>query len=205
MGRPATKRWSSWYDPKLVTAEGEAILRDLDAWAINELRRHKLVWSSWGDEAELRTPDHRVLLPDGGWGFREIEVSDPNMFRLFFLSLLWRAAASTIPDLDDVQLDDRDLQQLRDMILSGNAAPLTFYPILLMQLSTRGKPHNLTPFRRTVTEPDPNTEGRTQSPPTRSLGSISTASRPLSTVAPSRPRRWKREAASMSATDNGSD
>lgn len=41
------------------------------------------------------------------------------------------------------------------MILSGSAAPLTFFPIQLLQLSTKGVPHNLTPFPRMVTEPDP--------------------------------------------------
>lgn len=88
LGRPAVKRWSSWYDPKLVTAEGEAVLRDLDTWAIEELRKHKLTWSSWGDETELRAPDHRLVLHDEGWLFREITVSDPNRLRVFFLSLL---------------------------------------------------------------------------------------------------------------------
>ena len=88
LGRQAVKRWTSWYDPKLVTAEGEAALRDLDTWAIQELRGHKLTWSSWGDDAELSAPDHRPVLPDEGWGLREITISDPDRLRLFFLSLL---------------------------------------------------------------------------------------------------------------------
>ncbi len=162
MGRPATKRWSSWYDPKLVTAEGEAILRDLDTWAIEELRRHKLIWSSWGAAAELQAPDHQMVpIPDAEWGFRKVTIRDPNKLRVFFLSLLWRAAASTLADLDEVQLDEGELRQLRQMILAGSAAPMTFYPIQLLQLPTRGKPHNLTPFRRTVTEPDPVNGGQT--------------------------------------------
>jgi hypothetical protein len=47
-GRPPIRRWSSWYDPCLVTQAGEAILAEYDNWAIQELRKNKLIWSSWG-------------------------------------------------------------------------------------------------------------------------------------------------------------
>ena len=87
---------SSWYDTALVTSPGEEILRGLDDWAIRELRQHKLIWSSWGTDIELNTADHVQLPLDAmGWGCREIEVSEPARLRLFFLSLLWRAAASS--------------------------------------------------------------------------------------------------------------
>lgn len=160
-GQPAVKRWSSWYDPRLVTAEGETFLRDLDTWAIEELRKHKLVWSSWRDEGALVAPDHRIILPEEGMGAREVNLGDPKRLRLFFLSVLWRAAASTMPDLDEIQLSDADLDYLRNAILSGDGNPLSFYPIQLLQLSTRGRTHNNTPFRKTVTEPDPINGGET--------------------------------------------
>ena len=148
---------SSWYDKNLVTRIGEEILRDLDTWAINELRRHKLVWSSWGSDCELNAADHAKLpLDDTGWGFREIEVSDPARLRLFFLSLLWRAAASNMYEFGEVVIAEPILSQLRDMIVAGTADPAYLFPIQLNQLSTRGVPHNLTPIARMVTEPDPN-------------------------------------------------
>jgi hypothetical protein len=40
-------RWNSWYDAHLVTRAGEDILEQYDTWAINELRKHHLIWSSW--------------------------------------------------------------------------------------------------------------------------------------------------------------
>jgi hypothetical protein len=49
----AKKRWSSWYDPELVTAVGEKYLTDLDTWAIKVLRKHKLVWSGWSGKNSL--------------------------------------------------------------------------------------------------------------------------------------------------------
>ena len=53
--RHPIKRWSSWYDPCLVTQAGEDILTEFDTWAIIELRKHKLVWSSWGENRTLGT------------------------------------------------------------------------------------------------------------------------------------------------------
>lgn len=44
---PPIKRWSSWYDSSIVTAAGEKTLADHDDWAIEALREHQLVWSSW--------------------------------------------------------------------------------------------------------------------------------------------------------------
>src|SRR5208337_2129315 len=53
------KRWTTWYDRKLVTAEGEAILAKYDDWAINFFRQKKLIWSSWGPHVSphLREPE----------------------------------------------------------------------------------------------------------------------------------------------------
>jgi hypothetical protein len=162
-GRPAIRRMTSWYDKELVTAEGEKILMDLDTWAIAELRRHKLIWGSWGQAAELQSPDHVVLpILDAGWGYREIELTDPTRLRLFFLSLLWRAAATGLPEFDQIVIDEPDLSLLRDMVLTGNPNPLHVFSVQLLQLSTRGVPHNLTPYPLMTTEPTP--EGG-QTPP----------------------------------------
>jgi hypothetical protein len=66
-GRPLTqkgrngariRRWTSWYDNRLVTADGEAILAKYDDWAINFFRQKKLIWSSWGTMVQLESPDH---------------------------------------------------------------------------------------------------------------------------------------------------
>lgn len=65
--RRPLRRFDSWYDLQLVSQEGEAILADLDAYAIDELRRLKLVWQSFGPMLSLSTSDH-MLLP--GTSFR---------------------------------------------------------------------------------------------------------------------------------------
>ena len=100
-GAHPTRRWSSWYDPQLVTAEGEKYLSDLDTWAIAQLREHKLVWSGWGTETDLgmhHTPINNIF------GIRKIEGIDTKRLRLFFLSLLWRAAASSRYEFKEISV-----------------------------------------------------------------------------------------------------
>lgn len=142
-GAHPTRRWSSWYDPQLVTAEGEKYLSDLDTWAIAQLREHKLVWSGWGTETDLgmhHTPINNIF------GIRKIEGIDTKRLRLFFLSLLWRAAASSRYEFKEISVTPRDLEMLRRAILGLEEPPLGFYPVQLTQLSTKGVMHNHTPI-----------------------------------------------------------
>lgn len=143
-GQRPVRRRSSWYDPELVTEEGERFLSALDDWAVEFLRAQKLVWSGWGPMQALG--ELQAVVPFSPYGIRRIRVEAPHKLRLFFLSLAWRAAASTLPDFDDVSLPAADVERLRLMIVSGSAEPLGFYPILLTQLSTRGMIHNQSPI-----------------------------------------------------------
>jgi hypothetical protein len=142
-GKPV-RRWSSWYDSNLVTREGEDILTEFDTWAITELRRHKLIWSSWGKKRNLGSL--HTAASDTPWGRRKIAGIDPTKLRLFFLSLLWRAASTTLPEFAEVQLPQEDLETLRKMIVARTPEPVSFYPTTLIQLSTIGAVHNYAPI-----------------------------------------------------------
>jgi hypothetical protein len=148
------KRWTSWYDSRLVTAEGEAILADYDDWAINFFRQKKLIWSSWGPMEQLELPDH-TWSPDRNRGFRKLEGVDCTRLRLFFLSLLWRAAATSLFEFDLVSITANELAQLREMVLHGQVEPYHFFPVTLIQLSTRNFPHNQAVSRLIKREPIP--------------------------------------------------
>ena len=150
-GAPPVRRWSSWYDPKLVTQSGEDILTELDTWAVSQLRKHKLVWSGWGSLDTLGSL-HRSI-NGTPWGIREVHGIDPHKLRLFFLSLLWRAAATDLTEFSEVQLPEQDLELLRQMIYSKVTEPLPFYPAQLTQLSTVGVIHNQTPIAEVKTIP----------------------------------------------------
>src|SRR5690349_7493336 len=85
-GARPRKRWSSWYDPQLVTESGENILAAIDTWAIAELRKHKLVWSGWGESRALG-PLHCPIVGTA-WGIRKLDGINRSRLRFFFLSLL---------------------------------------------------------------------------------------------------------------------
>ena len=153
-GTRPIKRWTSWYDPRLVTEEGEALLARYDSWAIAVLRKHKMVWSSWGPMVSLATPDFKQITGTP-WGIRSIGNCNTRQLRLFFLSVLWRAAATKLPEFADIQIQAHQLEQLRKMVVEGRTDPLSFFSISLTQLSTRGPVHNLAPIAQDKTSAGP--------------------------------------------------
>ncbi|TPL83624.1 hypothetical protein FJ941_10125 [Mesorhizobium sp. B2-3-13] len=148
IGRRPVTRHSSWYDPELVTQEGETILAKLDDWAIRALRETKLVWSGWGP---TRTLTDNELIPGSEWGIRFVGNNNWRRLRVFFLSLLWRAGASTREEFSEVRLSEGDLETLRRMIVGENPDPIDYFQIQLIQLSTFGFEHNHTPIPRVKT------------------------------------------------------
>lgn len=149
-GRPL-RRWTSWYDKKLVCEKGEKYLSDLDDWAVKELRKQKLIWSGWGTQRSIK-----YISSEGskGIGLRVVSGIDKIRIRLFFLSLLWRAAATDLDEFSPIVLSEEDLERLRLMIVEGQTEPLSFYPCLLTQLTTLGRVHNQSPIRDTTTVPN---------------------------------------------------
>ncbi len=139
-----TRTFTSWYDKKIVTRNGEDILAELDSYAIATLRCHKLVWSGW-DEKEFLDPDLHKMFSDTQ-GIRKVLFEDVQKIRLFFLSLLWRWAVSGLPAAAEINLPIGQQQQLRDMILASDAGDPGFFPVAFVQLSTRGEPQNMAPI-----------------------------------------------------------
>jgi len=65
---------------------------------------------------------------------------------LFFLSLLWRAAATNRKEFGEVQLSSDHMEILKDLLLRGSTGPQDFYPVSLLQLTTRSFANNLAPL-----------------------------------------------------------
>jgi len=148
-GRRPKRAWSSWYDTELVTADGEAILAEFDNWAITELRKHKLIWSGWGPLQVLPFgPDHDPI-PGTDWGIRKLKDADFKKLRLFFLSLLWRAAASTRDGFAEITLPSEELAELGSRLVARDPNPPAYFAVHLIQLFTLGEAHNLAPLSRT--------------------------------------------------------
>ena len=136
-------RADSWYDYELCTAEGEKILERIDTAGITQLRRHRLVWSGWDDDDERVRCDGDA---GGNENFRIICLGNALELRLFFLSLLWRAAASSLPEFSTITLLNAELEDLRLRVLNENPGPAEDFPIQLFPLITRGTLHNRTPL-----------------------------------------------------------
>ncbi len=146
--RPS-RRFDSWYDLALVTQTGEDILTAYDTYAIRELRRLKLVWQSWGPMLVLSTSDCDMFSGNPN-GIRRVSFNDPSKMRLFFLSLLWRAAASDRSEFSEIILRSSDMRRLRRAVRDGSTdLPASFFPITLTQISTLGLSHNLSPISQT--------------------------------------------------------
>jgi hypothetical protein len=143
IGLGTKSRSNSWYDGQLVTGEGEGILAAIDARGIEVLRRCKLVWSGWSADEDLAA---EFAYSEQGVGIREIQVAQAEDLQLFFLSLLWRAAASTRHEFADVNLPATTLEDLRLRVLHQSPGAFEDYPVQLFQLTTRGVEHNRTPL-----------------------------------------------------------
>lgn len=148
IGLGVKSRFVSWYDYELVTRVGEDILEEIDTPAIDVLREHKLVWSSWGSENRLKTSD--LLAQADEQAFRVVNVSRSKELQLFFLSLVWRSAATQRPEFSDVQLSADLVEDLRRRVYAKDPGPFGDYPVQLFQIISKGILHNRSPLLETT-------------------------------------------------------
>lgn len=154
LGGTPRNRPATWYDDELVIRKGEDILEEIDTPAIELLRDHTLIWSSFSCD-EPFAPEDFVIAHDA-CSIRELSIdsSGADALRLFFLSIVWRAAASSRPEFADIQLEPGEIEDIRQRVLSQDPGPVWEYPITFDQLITRGDPHNRTPIQETYDYPE---------------------------------------------------
>lgn len=133
------RRSDSWYDSSIVTREGENYLAALDAHAIEELRNFGLLWSSSSIRKQPIAGKNELIL---------INFASPQKMRLFFLSLLWRASISTLPEFQNVQLPADKLEQLRQIIIGEKEDDLRFFPVAIIALTNKGPIHIQSPEKQ---------------------------------------------------------
>lgn len=144
IGLGKKRRASSWYDSKLVTRSGEAILAEIDDRGIKALRANKLVWSGWGSAQQLDSVD--LKFESGRPAWRLVKMEEVDTLSLFFQSLAWRAAASQMAEFAEITVKPDVLEDLRRRVVTQDPGPAQDYPIQLFQMITRGLDHNRTPL-----------------------------------------------------------
>lgn len=142
IGEPMAMVSDSWYDLKLVVRAGEDILADIDDIGIKELRENHLIWSGWGGHQSLQD----LLGIDSNNPLRELRLQNTKNLRLFFLSLLWRAAASGLSHFRYVVLTSEEIEDLRKRVFNRDPGAQEDYPIVLHQISNLGAQHNRVPL-----------------------------------------------------------
>ncbi|ALB69863.1 hypothetical protein [Cronobacter muytjensii] len=66
------------------------------------------------------------------------------------MSILWRAAASTREDMQEIMLSDNLLEKLRLATLKQDPLAKVDFPVFIYQHNTRGHLHNLTPIMESM-------------------------------------------------------
>lgn len=146
-GRRPSLRYTGWYDDRLVVEKGERILAQYDSSGANQIHQYGLCWRFFPltDKAER----HQIA----DFELIRIRNTDTRVLRLFFLSLLWRAAVTKHPGFREIRIDPLSLRKLRK-IVNGEVQPHPAdFPIVLVLLTTKGQPQNLTPLRQKVPVP----------------------------------------------------
>ena len=82
----------------------------------------------YGGKVDVRFKNLRF--PDG-LEFTQVENIDYTKFKLFLLSLLWRASISSRPFFNTVQLGPYE-EMIRRMIIEGNPGPKSAFPCLFL-------------------------------------------------------------------------
>jgi hypothetical protein len=145
------KRFDSWYDQQLVIRKGEDILASIDDDAIKEIRRLKLAWKYWDDASELEMEPFRA---GAAIGLRSLRDVNHVTLAKFVTSILWRAGASEIMDLQNFQVSEKLLEQAKQVVLGRCEFDPKVFPIKVFQFASKGSLHNLTPMNHEMTRPD---------------------------------------------------
>lgn len=143
-------RHDSWYDSKLVTLEGEKILADYDEAFALQAKKFGLCWRHHPIKNYASRSQTESIFDTSLYTFDEL---DSHALRIFFLSLLWRSANTTLPGFKEIRLDVVSHMKLK-RIVSGAVLPhSTDFPITLVVHNTKGQPQNLSPIRDKLVVP----------------------------------------------------
>lgn len=119
------KRFTGWYDENILGAEGEALLAQYDTAAAHYFIDRGLTYRMRRSSVDLNVLVD-PLLPDQIYIMHDV---DTNQLRLFALSLLWRAAVSSLDPFDKIIVSPAHLTDIAARLRAGNAGDYRDYPV----------------------------------------------------------------------------
>lgn len=105
-----------WYDPQLVCEKCERRFGKYDDYAIQLLLKNE--------------SKHKSVIENSRIIAWVIENFDFKLLKLFFISILWRSSASSLPQFNKISLN-HDLQRAKELILSDDEGKEEEFSFLL--------------------------------------------------------------------------
>ncbi len=81
----------------------------------------------------------KTQIRNDGSKIHKIENIDYKMYKLGFLSILWRASISSLKVFKQVNLGEKHSEIIREMLLAGNPREIYHYPFFLLLFSQSSK------------------------------------------------------------------
>jgi hypothetical protein len=149
-GKRPKIRHDSWFDTKLVTAEGEKLLAKHDFAFAKQAGRFGFCWRHHPVKGFDAASDKDPVFGGQIYTFKNV---DAKAVRIFFLSLLWRAVCTDLPGFKEIRVDVISREKLRKIVAGEVPAHDADFPISLVALTSRGQPQNLSPIRSKIAIP----------------------------------------------------
>ena len=112
--------------------ESEILCKDCDNNRIGELETYgrKVLFGGLSQKKDIKARNYRN--PSDGFQYTVFENVDYKQFKLFLLSLLWRAAISKRKTFKEAQISTENKEKLRKMIFTRDAGEINNFPIVIL-------------------------------------------------------------------------
>jgi hypothetical protein len=119
------RRFTGWYDPTIIGFEGERLLAEYDDAAAKCFIENGFTYRTRRNPQDIYRLGDRFVPGE----LYEIGNVDTGRIRLFALSLLWRAAVTSLEAFELVEASPSHLADIRRRLVARDAGPHTEYPV----------------------------------------------------------------------------
>ena len=137
------KRYSGWYDPRILGSDGEALIAKYDDAAAKCFIENGYTYWRRRDKIDINRLSNRFTADET----YSVEVKDTRQIRLFALSLLWRAAVSKLDAFSGVNLLPGHVRDIRNRLLTGRPGNHLDYPVYFGVFCDGQELSKIGPFR----------------------------------------------------------